>query len=86
MQMRFMTCGEISSMTHFLQIRLRLSIATSLVIPWVCPDLLGEGKEIEKIISILAFAIMSSSLCKQPLILSIRMRNQTFLFNYSSLY
>ena len=47
MQMRFMTCGEISSMSHFLQIRLRLSIAISLVIPWVCPDLLGEGKEIE---------------------------------------
>ena len=84
MQMRFMTCGEISSMTHILQIRLRLSITTSLVIPWVCPDLLGESKEIEKIISILA--IMSGSLCKQPLILSIRMRNQTFLFNYSSLY
>ena len=54
MQMRFMTCGGISSMTHFLQIRLRLSIATSLVITWVCPDLLGERKEIEKIISILA--------------------------------
>ena len=59
-----MTCGEISSMTHILQIRLRLAIATSLVIAWVCPDLLGEGKEIEKIISILA--IMSGSLCKQP--------------------